>query len=157
MATLTLLAGSTNALAATENLIRNSDSELGTAGQRLNSAEAYRLAPPAPRLAKGLPLAKRLNDGVLLPTETAHGLHVYVVELELYPQQAQAAMDALADVLTTEFEEARKVDAAKASGASDQRSASAEAHKLTFAKGALIGGIGVVLGIVATAYLEHKR
>jgi hypothetical protein len=133
---LTLLAGSTNALAATE---------------------PWRLAPPGPQLPKGLPLAQRVAGGIMLPGASAHGLHVYVVEWEHYPEQAQAAMDAMADVYETELAEQHRLDTATAQESSDKRSANAEAHRLTLPKVGLIAGVAAAITFGLVEYFEHKH
>lgn len=66
-------------------------------------------------------------------------------------------MDAEADVLTTQCAEKRKVDAAQAAVASDQRTAAADAHRMTFAKVALPTGIGIVAGMLLGIWLESKK
>jgi hypothetical protein len=91
----------------------------------------------------------------MVPTNTAHALHVYVVEWEHYPEQAQVALDALAAVKDTECTEQRRVDAAQAALASDQRSASAEAHRLTLGRVLGIGAVAAILGAVATLIATH--
>lgn len=126
-------------------------------GKPLNSGEALLLAPPAPALPRGLTLTKRLNGGVWLPPDTAHALHVYLIEWERYPEQAQAAMDALADVIHTNCEEGRHVQAAQDAMLSDKRSASAEAHRLTLGRVLGIGAVSAALGLIAGIVLAQHH
>jgi hypothetical protein len=135
LVTLTLLAGSTNALAATDPL---------------------RLAPPSPQLPKGLPLAQRIPGGVMLPDSSAHALHTYIIEWELYPGQAQTAMDELYKVMTVQAAEQRNVDAAKAAQVTDARVAEADRHRLTLPRVGFIAGVAAAITFGLTEYFEHK-
>lgn len=144
VATLILLAGSTNALAATDPSLTH-------------GVQTLSLAPPAPQLPKGLPLAQRVAGGILFPDASAHALHMYIVEWEHYPEQAQAAMDAQRGVMTTEAAESLALAQAQSTVTTDERMAALERKQLTLPKVGLIGGIGVVIGIITTAWVESKE
>lgn len=119
------------------------------------AAEESPVAPPVPPWPTGLSQPRRTPDGILLLPDLATAVHGRLLYLDRYPEVCQAVLDGRGAVLTTQCAEQRKLDAAQAAAASDKRSASAEAHRLTLGKVLGIGVASAALGALAVLIAEH--
>lgn len=99
----------------------------------------------------------REPTGVLLPPDLARAVHGRLLYLDAYPGLCRTALVEEQRALGVQCQGDLAVQAAQATAASDKRAASAEAHRFTFGKALVSGGVGAAITAAILLWAESKR